>query len=201
LDTGSDSRHDLAGGEGAQARRHLQRLDRQARVGILRNLNRPAVPPPHRPQLMGRWLRMRSSRRPPHLAEDAQGEPDAYPHTMVQSPLVQTGQDGIARIDIAQLMASVEGVGHAPRPRSGYAATVTGPSPGPTGTDAQTHPRSAPRVASDRLGPAPGPEPGPESGPEPAQGDARLLDAQTGGMRSVFLRLMHRLPGLGVGRG
>ena len=43
--------------------RGRQRLERQARVGLLRNPNRPPKPPPRRAALMGKWLDLRTSRR------------------------------------------------------------------------------------------------------------------------------------------
>lgn len=46
----------------AETRRRM-RLDRQARVGLLRNPNRPPPPRPRRAAIMGRWLNLRSSRR------------------------------------------------------------------------------------------------------------------------------------------
>lgn len=55
-----------------------QRASRQARVGILRNPNAPRVPPPHRPPLSGKWMRLRSSRRPLAGAEGA-GPSDPQP--------------------------------------------------------------------------------------------------------------------------
>jgi len=48
------------------ASRRLQRGERQARVGLLRNPNRPPRPPPRRAPLMGKWLDLRSSRRLSH---------------------------------------------------------------------------------------------------------------------------------------
>jgi hypothetical protein len=47
----------------AAATRHQLRLDRQARVGILRNLNEPPRLPPRKASLTGRWLDLRSRRR------------------------------------------------------------------------------------------------------------------------------------------
>lgn len=57
-----------------------QRQNRQARVGILPNANRLDLPPKKQPPLIGRWMRLRSTRRPPTdvgVAEDggaAEGE-------------------------------------------------------------------------------------------------------------------------------
>lgn len=48
--------------------RRAQRLERQARVGILRNPNHPPRPPLRRAALMGKWPRLRSNRRPPAAA-------------------------------------------------------------------------------------------------------------------------------------
>ncbi len=46
--------------------RRFERGERQARVGLLRNPNRPPRPPPRRAPLMGKWLDLRSSRRLSH---------------------------------------------------------------------------------------------------------------------------------------
>ena len=43
--------------------RHQMRLDRQARVGILRNLKEPPRLPPRKAALTGKWLDLRSRRR------------------------------------------------------------------------------------------------------------------------------------------
>jgi hypothetical protein len=43
--------------------RHQLRLDRQARVGILRNLKEPPRLPPRKAALTGKWLDLRSRRR------------------------------------------------------------------------------------------------------------------------------------------
>ncbi len=47
----------------AAATRRQLRLDRQARVGILRNLNEPPRLPPRKASLTGKWLDLRSRRR------------------------------------------------------------------------------------------------------------------------------------------
>lgn len=43
--------------------RHQMRLDRQARVGILRNLREPPRLPPRKAPLTGKWMDLRSARR------------------------------------------------------------------------------------------------------------------------------------------
>jgi hypothetical protein len=54
----------LSEGEPADAvSRQQLRLDRQARVGILRNLHEPPRLPPRKASLTGKWLDMRSRRR------------------------------------------------------------------------------------------------------------------------------------------
>jgi len=66
-------------------------LERQARVGILRNPNAPPRPPPRKAALMGKWPRLRSGRRPlsdinpateppePRAAEQPAGRPAMRP--------------------------------------------------------------------------------------------------------------------------
>ena len=112
------------------AQRRISRLERQARVGILRNLNPVPRPPARRPALTGRWPCLRSTRRPPdarveqaaqqYLADNSDG--DAQP---LAGAAVRRGADGqLQRIDIAGLMASVEGLGVATGGRLRFAATM-----------------------------------------------------------------------------
>ncbi|WP_417597632.1 hypothetical protein [Pararhodobacter oceanensis] len=60
----------------AMSRRKL-RLDRQARVGLLRNPNQPPKPPLRRASLMGKWLNLRSSRRAQRAAAGPKAPPPA----------------------------------------------------------------------------------------------------------------------------
>lgn len=108
----------------ASMNRRLSRLERQARVGILRNPNSPPRPPARRATLTGRWPSLRSSRRPAgSLVQDAadsvvtqlSGTAPEQPHKTRQ------GRNG-ATIDIAGLMASVEDIGTLPPSRTPFAA-------------------------------------------------------------------------------
>jgi hypothetical protein len=103
-------------------------MDRQARVGILRNLNQPTLPPPHRPPLMGRWMPLRSSRRPPQPDATGAGEVPVGPQVGWDrhqgDMFVRSGSDGIAGIDIAHLMASVEGMGQKAAPRESFGPRI-----------------------------------------------------------------------------
>lgn len=99
------------------AQRRAQRQERQARVGILRNPNRAPNPPSHRPPLMGKWLPLRSSRRP---SQGAAPPPEAEVED--DSPPVLAGDNGeIQGIDLARLMDSIEGLGRKPPGRAGVA--------------------------------------------------------------------------------
>ncbi|MCB1390746.1 MAG: hypothetical protein KDK12_16655 [Rhodobacteraceae bacterium] len=121
------------------AQRRLSRRERQARVGILLNPRDPPRPPPRRAALMGRWPSLRSSRRPRHdsveeaanavVSQLRRGETDtggALP--------VRRGADGaVQAIDVARLMASVEGVGAGTPVRTPYGSSMraTGMEPEP----------------------------------------------------------------------
>lgn len=115
----------------AGSRRRL-RQERQSRVGILRNPNMPPRPPPRRAALMGKWLRLRSARRPPpggiHLLpdEDAVPLPSGVAETPPHSPpAVVTDSSGrVEAIDISGLMASVDGLGKVQAPRASFGAEL-----------------------------------------------------------------------------
>jgi len=121
------------------------RLDRQTRVGILPNPNRAEMPPAHRPPLMGRWMKLRSSRRPAGQAADRDTAPDqtvaetGRPDPM-DLPIVESDMGEIARIDIPRLMAAVADLGHKAPAREPITAQSlgkgrTGPAPGPSSQD------------------------------------------------------------------
>ncbi len=55
----------------AAAARRARMLDRQARIGILRNPNTPPRPPQRKARLMGKWPNLQSTRRPDTLARSA----------------------------------------------------------------------------------------------------------------------------------
>lgn len=101
------------------ALRRRERQERQARVGILRNHNDPPRPPLRHARLMGRWPDLRSARRPHPAEGDAPtggGVPaEAPPRDAPASAPV---------IDIAGLMASVEGIGSAAPARESFAAEM-----------------------------------------------------------------------------
>lgn len=111
-------------GDGGAVRRALQRA-RMARVGILRNPNSPPVPPVHRPQLTGRWMRLRSTRR----RNPASGPDPAVEAPPVETVIVETRDDVIARIDVAALEDLVRDRGNVPRLRAGIADHLLQPSP------------------------------------------------------------------------
>jgi hypothetical protein len=206
VDSGSDFHLGAADPAQDPVLRSRQRLDRQARVGILRNQNRPSLPPPHRPQLMGRWMQLRSSRRPPPQDNAATApQPDRDHAAPVQ--LVESGSEGITRIDIARLMTSVEGMGHPSRQRDSFAADVM---QGP----AQGNPHHRMPADAPALTPADARPDTPlhgAAGPAPVQAlslRAALTDPQlvpgppdAPGLRAALRRVLDRLPGLGIRQG
>jgi hypothetical protein len=122
----------------SEARGSKPRAGRQARVGILRNPNQPAVPPQRRPPLVGKWMRLRSSRRPTavsdadhapddslpdeHRAPDQASTPDGVPQANAATAgIVDRDGEAIRRIDLDQLCRSVEGLGQTRPQRSGIA--------------------------------------------------------------------------------
>jgi len=87
--------------------RDQMRLDRQARVGILRNPKEPPRLPPRKAALTGKWLDLRSRRRlrrqgpePVSFAAVAEAVPD--------TPVSRSDAGRMSRIDVARLMAEVE---------------------------------------------------------------------------------------------
>lgn len=126
----------------ASARR-AQRQERQARVGILRNPNRPPLPPARKAALMGKWPRLRSSRRPSTIeseleddfAADAQAQAAPAAGTMTApsaetrasdpaAPIVTQDDDQVTGINIAGLMDSVRDIGQSASTRKSYAADL-----------------------------------------------------------------------------
>ena len=96
--------------------RRAQRQERQARVGILRNPNRPPQPPARKAALMGKWPRLRSSRRPANMPETdfdtpADAQVQLQGSAQGQVPLVEQTDDQITGINIAGLMDSVRDIG------------------------------------------------------------------------------------------
>ncbi|GAB4268533.1 MAG: hypothetical protein Kow0013_19370 [Pararhodobacter sp.] len=113
--------------------RARMRQERQARVGILRNTNQPPRPPARRAKLMGKWLNLRSSRRPHPRTEPAAqpaapakvAQPHAPANDAAAEPFVgvSLAADGsVAAIDVKSLMASVEGYGTAQPVRAAFAS-------------------------------------------------------------------------------
>lgn len=110
-------------GADASMSRRLSRLERQARVGILRNPNSPPRPPARRATLTGRWPSLRSSRRPPgSVVQDAADSVVTQLSAQQDRAPQVTVKDGKTSIDVASLMASVEDVGTVPPSRSPFAA-------------------------------------------------------------------------------
>ena len=73
------------------------REERQARVGILRNLVKPSLPPAKRVPLTGRWMKMQSSRRPKQSPSDGFG--------------ADGDKEGAPKRSFAQIVEEAEGHG------------------------------------------------------------------------------------------
>ena len=155
-------------------RRRQSRVERQARVGILRNPNEPPRPPPRKASLTGRWLSLRSSRRPPtqevvDAAFAVSQTPDSSRDTaaLPAAALRHDDQGRLAGIDVAGLMASVEGLGTSRPIRTPYGAEIrpdVAPPPAP-----RPRPRIEAEEPSETADPPP-PPPAPPAmrGPEAA---------------------------------
>lgn len=159
--------------------RRQSRQDRQARVGILRNPNDPPRPRPRKAPLMGRWLSLRSARRPPAAQiEDAALAVVAQVAEQAGQPApdlaLRRDADGqLAGIDIAQLMASVDGLGTQKPVRTPYAAQMRPDLPEP--------PVAPPRrmdTGAERL-PDPEPLPDPPAAPVPVTAGAPVRRRRT----------------------
>ncbi|PTX02991.1 hypothetical protein [Pararhodobacter aggregans] len=122
-------------------RNRQDRLERQARVGILRNPKSPPRPPSRRAALMGRWPKLRSSRRPRDSAVE-----DAAQAVVTRLVPVAEGARGplavrrdaegrVQSIDLAGLMASVDSMGSAAPVRTPFAASIRA-----DGTEAEAPP-------------------------------------------------------------
>jgi hypothetical protein len=112
--------------------RQQMRLDRQARVGILRNPKEPPRLPPRKAVLTGKWLDLRSRRRLRRDGLDLGPAPDMGEGT-AGATLLRARNGRIAAIDIDRLMAEAEaheGGRAARRPfAQGFRAGVEGNAP------------------------------------------------------------------------
>lgn len=168
----------------AEAARHAEqqialRRARQARVGLLRNPNRPPPPPVRRTPLIGRHLSLRSSRRPkaaPETAADRLAHPTDTADTP-EAPLIQAEGGRIARIDVDRLERLAESLAPPPRPRRAFADSVLGGS----ATQAQAD-------LAQNLRDTPAPAPGDSAAP-PAPAELRATD----GWRGLLSRWIGRI--------
>lgn len=120
-----------------RTRRRISRIERQARVGILRNTNEPPRPPPRRASLTGRWLSLRSSRRPPPPSEAAVSPVAEAPPPRLEDAIRLDPEGRVAGINVPGLIAAVEGLGTQKPIRTPYGANIrpdsavqSGPAPG-----------------------------------------------------------------------
>lgn len=150
---------------------------------------------------MGRWLKMRSSRRPPPV--DATLMQGAASSLTADVQLVETGAKGITRIDIGQLMDAVNTVGRGPRLRQRFAADIAlDLGPGHPSDSGNMPGKDALNALPDQTEPA-------SSAKQPGPG-ASLREALTGPypepapslrLRATLRRVLDRLPGLGDRQG
>lgn len=116
------------------------RAPRQGRVGILPNPNRKPMPPPRRPPLIGRFMQLRSSRRPP-LVPDPPATPAPDPEAARSADVVRQRDGAIAEIDIDQLNALADSLtAHRPRRRVGIADHIMRDRPPEVAMGAPTPP-------------------------------------------------------------
>jgi len=176
------------------ARRARLRRERQARVGILRNPNQPPRPAARRTPLMGKWLNLRSSRRPPAPPPPV----PALPAIVVPPrPTVTFADDGgVAGIDVQGLMASVEAVAVQTPARTPYAAEYRPdlPQKALTPQGAAGKPSILTAAAWLDLEDAPmvPPDPGARPAPRPTvlRAGMRALTAVIGGMAVAIVVLL-----------
>lgn len=123
------------------------RLDRQTRVGILRNPKSPPRPPARRAALMGRWPNLRSSRRPKTTMVEEAAQAVVHRLDLGEAagsplPVRRDAAGKVQSIDVAGLMASVDGIGSAAPVRAPFAASVRSDGP-----EADSAARPAPKPA------------------------------------------------------
>ncbi len=146
-------------------------LARQQRLGILYNPNRAPAPPARRARLMGKWLSLKSSRRPradvirdnleacdavANRSDGPSGLADAAPPPQKAgrgqargggTPIISLASDDSLRIDTERLMGAVAGRGRKEIKRRPFAEKIVG-DPG--------HPvrRTPPALQTVPAGPA-----------------------------------------------
>lgn len=104
-----------------------QRRARQARIALLRNPNRKPLPPPRRPPLLGRSMRLRSARRPDTPVPSAVFD-DAPDGAAQGETLIRDSEGRILRIDLDRLEQMTRQIEPAHKLRSAYGAHVLGNS-------------------------------------------------------------------------
>jgi len=139
----------------------MSRQERQARVGILRNPASPPRLPARRTPLMGRWLNLRSSRRPSGSSVAAAAESVVTTLTANHDgprpsvPVRRAADGSVQAIDIAGLIASVEGIGGAAPARIPFAASMRADAdaaPPPAGPQKVQVQRAAAGIDDDDSG-------------------------------------------------
>ena len=150
------------------------RRARQARIALLRNPNRKPLPPPRRPPLLGRNLKLRSTRRPgtPPAPEPEVSAAEAPP--VPDTPLLRDPEGRILRIDVDRLEAMTQALLPPRQVRSAYAEQILGPKPA-----AATTTPPDPKTLRDTLAPL-AEEPAEGEPPPTPSGWRRLLGRLTG---------------------
>lgn len=168
-------------GSAGQTDAAQRRRARQARIALLRNPNRKPLPPPRRPPLLGRNLKLRSTRRPASLALPVEGAGDLPPAAAApDEALVRDAEGRILRIDVDRLHAITQQMLPAARPaRSAYAEHILGTAPKPPDPappappEPQPAPKSLRELLTEPIEVPPDPAP-------PVPGWRRLIDRLTG---------------------
>lgn len=102
--------------------RQKMRRERQARVGLLRNLNQPPRLAPRRAQLMGKWLDLRSSRRAPTPQTPDQPTSAAIDQPPVTSSIVSEADGQVSGVNIDGLNESIRTISSEAPLRAPYAS-------------------------------------------------------------------------------
>lgn len=159
------------------------RRERQARVGILRNPNSPPAPPARRVALTGKWMRLRSTRRPSTRSAPQELE------GVEPVPFVTEGGMG-PRINLEALQQTVAGLSAKPQRKAfaqGFRPGLPPAEPAPQGQGAATEPGQSPPQHMVEPETLPGAEPLPYQPSRPIPHVGAILFLLTAASLWVFL--------------